>query len=119
MIHTVNWKMCYFKSQSTAYFNLYTQTPCSIVLISDCCNQHLVTNVKSMLGKCTPEFKKMHVLDVHTSTCLTDLQTILRSNPYINWVLVVDSYSELDAFLEEEEQWHLQAREKIEPNQPV
>lgn len=108
MIWTVDWKKCYFNSQSTAYFNMYTQTPCSIVLVSDCCNQHNVKDVQSMLHRCTPAFKQMHVLDIHAPTCQSNLQSILRVDPTQNWVVVVNSYPDFDDFMNEEINWHTQ-----------
>lgn len=117
MIHIVEWKNCYYTSQSTAYFNMYTQTPCSVLLLVDCCNEELVTDVKSMLQKCTPEFQTIRVLNVHKPTFVSKLQSILRSNLNLNWVLVVNSFTNVDPFIEEEQKWHQLAREKIEPNQ--
>lgn len=116
MIYTIEWYRLYNPSMSPVFLSFYAEIPSSILLFYDCCVPYTQDELLELLKQCKPNFQSVHICNLHSSNWYAEAQTVLRSNPEMNWV-VVPSVKETRIFLEEEEKWHQHAREKIESNQ--
>lgn len=114
MIHIVEWRALYHPSHSPVYLSQYSQTPCSILLLKDCCKTTVLQPVLSMLHHCIPSFQEIHIIDMDDQTYKVQTQKLLRSNPNKNWIVVL-TYDDTKEFIKEEQNWH--AMNRNETNQ--